>query len=823
MNMTTAAKWAYEGVFTAIMVVSITAVSPSWAQETSTISAESHKKVEDPESSGGEESLAPRELDLAEIIPSASQLSGRLATLESNIKGLLSVSDVQTRCARIEADLTGPTDQLQKAKQSREYGLSKLLDIKEDINQQDRVSQEISEPLSQSIGRLEDWRKEWLAEREQWKTWQSSLLEERMLEQLQSTLDKATVTIDTALDLILSELDAILTLQERVAETQARIISSAAELDGLIESKQRNALLTRSPPMLSAQYYSQFESGDLWYALQTCLFEISWPDSRFFARQGWIILTQIFASLFLSVVVYRNRGSLSESQCWRFLAARPVSAGLFYVSMMAMLVYEYEGAPTIWRLANMSVAGISFCRLAGALIEVSWKRWILYGVLAVFLVTKLLSVLDFPVPLVRLYIVLTALFGLVLCLRLNRQGANRQASRLYAWLLHLAPLFLAVILFGELGGKDALSSYLFTSLIESIATVLVFMLFLYTIHGGFEYVFGISPVQRTVKWSSGETNAIVRRVAGLIDFCTWGLVVIPSLLVIWGVYGDLAGATKGLLALGFNIGAQRITIGLAIVSAGVLYGSFLVSDILQKLLMNQVLLRRQIALGVRHAIARLVHYVIIVVGFLLALTTLGIEVTKLTIMLSALGVGVGFGLQGIVNNFVNGLVLLFERPVRIGDTIELSGKFAEIKRIGLRATTVRTVDGADLTIPNADLINNEVINWTLGNCRARLTIPVGVAYGSDVPLVMERLMTCASGNLSVAEAPTPEVLFRSFGESSLDFELRLWVVDVRDRLTVASELHQEIDRSFQEAKIEIAFPQRDLRLRGMGKVLDPLD
>ncbi len=201
----------------------------------------------------------------------------------------------------------------------------------------------------------------------------------------------------------------------------------------------------------------------------------------------------------------------------------------------------------------------------------------------------------------------------------------------------------------------------------------------------------------------------------------------------------------------------------------------------------------------------------------MALSTLGFEVTKLTIMLSALGVGIGFGLQGVVNNFVSGLILLFERPVRVGDSIEIGGKWAQIKKIGLRATIVRTVDEADLIVPNADMVTNQVTNWTLTNRRMRLAIPVGVAYGSDVPLVTETLMACSNGNPLVSKTPLPQVLFLSFGESSLDFELRIWVLDADHRLEAISQLHQEIDRRFREAKIEIAFPQRDLHVRSLGE------
>jgi small-conductance mechanosensitive channel len=221
--------------------------------------------------------------------------------------------------------------------------------------------------------------------------------------------------------------------------------------------------------------------------------------------------------------------------------------------------------------------------------------------------------------------------------------------------------------------------------------------------------------------------------------------------------------------------------------------------------------------GVRHSIARLVHYVIIIAGFLLAISALGFEITKLTIMLGALGVGIGFGLQGVVNNFVSGLILLFERPVRVGDTIEIGGKWAEIKRIGLRATTVQTVDQADVIIPNADLVSNQVTNWTLSNRQVRLIIPVGVAYGSDVPLVIDTLTTCAKDQEMVNAFPPPQVLFLGFGESSLNFELRVWVKDADFRLKISSELHQLIDGKFREAKIEIAFPQRDLHLRSLDE------
>jgi potassium-dependent mechanosensitive channel len=187
----------------------------------------------------------------------------------------------------------------------------------------------------------------------------------------------------------------------------------------------------------------------------------------------------------------------------------------------------------------------------------------------------------------------------------------------------------------------------------------------------------------------------------------------------------------------------------------------------------------------------------------------------MTLLVSALGVGIGFGLQTIVNNFVCGLILLLERPLRVGDTIELSGQPAKITKIGLRSTTVRTPDQADMIVPNTDLITNRVTNWTLTDRQARSVIPVGVAYGSDIALVMQTLQECALAHPGVLHSPEPQVLFRRFGDSSLDFELRAWVADVDTRLHVASDLHQDIDRRSRQAGIEIPFPQRDLHVRSV--------
>ena len=201
----------------------------------------------------------------------------------------------------------------------------------------------------------------------------------------------------------------------------------------------------------------------------------------------------------------------------------------------------------------------------------------------------------------------------------------------------------------------------------------------------------------------------------------------------------------------------------------------------------------------------------------MALATLGVDLKNITIIGGALGVGIGFGLQTIVNNFICGIILLFERPIKVGDYIELGGQWAEIKKIGLRATSVQTFDRADIVVPNSDLITNQVTNWTRTDRLARIRIPVVVAYGSDVTLVMKVLLECVKENPSVIQSPEPRVYFLRFGESSLDFQLRVYLTDIDNWYPVQSEILQEIDRKFRLEGIEIPFPQRDLHLRSVDE------
>ncbi|MGD8469456.1 MAG: mechanosensitive ion channel, partial [Desulfobacterales bacterium] len=693
--------------------------------------------------------------DIADIIPKAAKLYGDMATLENSVTGVLDISELEEKYVQIEENLRALAAQLKQIKESKNIKLNKLVDIRKVIERENELLEKIGKPLRATIRQFGVWRNDWQTEKQQWDSWQAALVEDGDLDQLKSIFAKAKDIIDKGLGIINSQLASMLTIQGRAGDIQAKIFSIRAELDALILAARSGVKVNISPPMFSSGYFSQY-SSELWYALQRGIVETSWIDDRFFDQEGLIVFLQILFTLIVIIAVYRNRTVLNDSQRWRFLAARPISAGLFLGTLVFIVFYEYEEFQDVDGLALSIVGGISFARLIGALYPASWKKQFVYGLTIVFIITRLLHVILLPIPLMRLYTVLAASAGFVYCWRWARESGRQKDPGIYRWLLRAGAFFLAFIIITEIWGKQGLADFLFTSLLRSAAPVLGFMLFMYMIRSFIEGAFR-SPRLQQMTLFYGDTDLIIRRLTLFIDAAICGLILIPGILFIWGAYDDLLGAIKGLLTLGFNLGSQRISLGLVVISAGILYGSFFASSLIQKLLMDQVLAKRRVETGVRLSIARLVHYVLIFIGFVVALLALGFEFTKLTIILSALGVGIGFGLQGVVNNFVSGLILLFERPVRVGDYIELGGNWAEIKNIGLRATTVQTFDQADVIIPNADLVSNQVTNWTLSDRRVRLIIPVGVAYGSDISLVIETLMACAKQNSDVAEEPAPQV------------------------------------------------------------------
>jgi small-conductance mechanosensitive channel len=261
-----------------------------------------------------------------------------------------------------------------------------------------------------------------------------------------------------------------------------------------------------------------------------------------------------------------------------------------------------------------------------------------------------------------------------------------------------------------------------------------------------------------------------------------------------------------------SVGTATFSMGSVLLFFFIIWLSVIISDMIRAVLEDDVLNRVSLKKGVPRMISVIVRFSLISIGIFLAVSAVGMPLNQLTIIISAFSVGIGFGLQNVVNNFVSGIVLLFERPVQIGDAVEVNNLIGSVKSMGIRSSNIRTFDGAEVIVPNANLISNEVINWTLSDKKRRIEIFSGVAYGSDVHQVKEILLGILKDHPDILKEPEPLVLFNDLGESSLDFRLLFWIDNFDKWIIIKSEIIFKIHDALMEAKIKIPFPQRDLHI-----------
>ena len=755
----------------------------------------------------------PAVKNLSDIIPLATDLSARLTILESKLEGMPDVAPIEKQYAEIEARVEEAGKALQILKQSRSNNFARFTRLRRDLAREDEALTRASKPVAVAIQRLDGWDREWRAEETQWSGWRTSLLKDRAFVQLGAVFEKASVTINKAQALIRREIDILLVVQARGGEVKSNIDSLDTEEQALIAALRKQFLFGTSLPMYAPRFYSQF-STELWKSAWDGLRLLPWSDMRFFARHEYVYFLLFILFVVLLGGIFRHRHSLKELERLRFIGERPVSTALFIFAVLIAAHLNIQDAPALPRVIITVVGGLSCARLLGALLEHAWKRHAAYFILVSYIIMLVLTSSDLPSPLFRLYTLIVLLLATGFCLKWAKESAVLKEAPYYGLLLRFSALLFASIVVANIAGRGGLAAALFVASLNSMAIILAIILFVYMIHGSLNWVFFSSPI-RHIKMLHSNATELVGKISFLITAVLLLFILLPSILTAWKVFDTIPDAISSLLAPAFTVGSQQISVGLIFAAIGTLYGSFFISWIFPKVFLDEQFAGRRMERGARLSAGRLLQYFIVLIGFLLALSLLGIDWTKLTIILSAFGVGIGFGLQSIVNNLVSGLILLFERPLREGDTIEFGKQRVHIKKIGLRATHVQTFEQADVVIPNADLITSPVTNWTLGNREVRLSIPVGVSYGSDVRLVGEILLACAKANDAVRDSPPPHVLFMSLGDSSLDFELRVWIRDADDRLLVKSQLYHEIVQRFRESKIEIPFPQRDLHLRSV--------
>jgi small-conductance mechanosensitive channel len=267
----------------------------------------------------------------------------------------------------------------------------------------------------------------------------------------------------------------------------------------------------------------------------------------------------------------------------------------------------------------------------------------------------------------------------------------------------------------------------------------------------------------------------------------------------------------------FHIGGMPVTPAFLIKTAVYLVILWFISIAIRNILQNRVLAHTSLDIGQRYSFSRITSYLFFLVGLAIGLQSAGINLNSVLVVSGAVGIGVGLGLQSLANNFVCGLVLLLERPIRLGDRVDVAGVLGDVVRMAGRSTWVRTNENVVIIVPNAEFISNRVVNWTVNDPQVRFSLPLGVSYNSDPEKVRAVLLATAAQHPDVLKSPSPDVLFTGFGDSALNFELRVWSTrQVHTPMILKSDLYFAVFRALTENGIEIPFPQRDLHVKSVA-------
>jgi small-conductance mechanosensitive channel len=519
----------------------------------------------------------------------------------------------------------------------------------------------------------------------------------------------------------------------------------------------------------------------------------------------------IFLAVVVAIILLRRRhaawlaGAGPQGTLLLRAIGRPVSLAILLTGMLVLLWPAGLGDVVI-SLGSLAML-LPLVRLVPLVLPPETARAV-WAVVIWFFADELLSLLPQDSLQARICSILLAAaagaFLLWLRGRLLARPVERRRGILLAG-IHAALALLAVVVAGQIVGTLAFSRFLLTGLRDAVfASYLLYGLFLLL-------EAPLLLLLRRRDPAESDTPALVRWLHFLLLFLV-ALLFLTLLLKSFELDSSTIRAFRDLLAYQISVGALEFTVASVFTFLLVCLSALAASHLLRLFLAPRLFDRMALGRGTGAAVSKLIHYAMLSAGFLLALAAAGIDLDRFSVVAGGLGVGVAFGLQNILSNFVSGLILLFERPVHVGDQVTVGVTSGEVTDIGIRASTIRTWDGADVVIPNASLITSDFTNWTLSDDRRRSEVVVGAAYGCNPERVIEILKEVARAHPKVQKHPEPFALFIGFGDSSLNFVLRYWTF-LECHVEVNSDLHREVYRRFTEAGIEIPFPQRDIHVR----------
>jgi potassium efflux system protein len=485
--------------------------------------------------------------------------------------------------------------------------------------------------------------------------------------------------------------------------------------------------------------------------------------------------------------------------------ALPTSMAL--VIALGLTIQLHPNAPYLFRWAVYTVLVVPAAIIVSRLLSRA-NRPIVWAMVTAFLIDRVRDFLDTVPTLERTIFLLELVAGVLFLLwlrrpsRLERVPAEVMQEPLFRTVRRLTGVAIglfSIAIVAELIGLGDLADLIGSGTLRSAYSALFIYALLKVLQSVVAYLLILPPL-RSLNLISGQRRRIRRRIDKLLAIVAaliWGYLTLDF----FGMATPVRNVVTNFVSAELTIGAVAISLGDVLVLVATIWLSFALARFLDTVLNEDVFPRIDLPRGVPYAISTLTRYTLIVIGFMVALAAAGIELGKLTIIAGGLGVGIGFGLQTIVSNFVSGLILLFERPLKVGDAITVKSLTGEIRSIGIRASSIRTSDGAEVILPNSQLIAEAVTNWTFRGRRRRIEIQVGVKGGVAAQDIIELLQNVARQHKSILNTPPPNAVLTKYSESSLDFQLQVWIAEFRDEATTRSELIVAIQRALEQAGV----------------------
>ncbi len=641
-------------------------------------------------------------------------------------------------------------------------------------------------------------------------------------------VDAVLAAIEAAEAPLAAERSAVLDLQSVVAQEVARSGNALAQF---IQAQQRamGGILARdSPPLWAAQAWEEARA-----TVPARVEEISaayWGEVVGYVRDPsrtmplQVVLFVVLAAVFCaarrqarqSIATASGDGESSTVTVFD----RPYSAALTVTLLVASS--PHWATPQSVRDLLEVLALVPVIRLTRPAIDPTLGRAV-YTLAALFTLDTFrqtvggVAVLEQAILAVEMFAGMAMLGHALIAGELRRAptpGAETERLRAFQVGAGLILLGLATVLVAGAMGYMPLARLLASGVLGSGALALSTYAWVRVAIGVATLALRVWPL-RLLQMVRLHRDLLERRIHRVLLWLAIGGWAIRSLDHV-GLLQPVVSSSGAALAAQLGRGSISFSVGDLLEFVLTLWLAYLFSAFIRFVLLEDVFPRTRLTRGISYAISSLLNYAILALGFLLGLGALGLDLNKVTILAGAFGVGIGFGLQSVVNNFVSGLILLFERPVHVGDIVEVGDILGEVSRIGIRASTVRTYRGAEVIVPNAQLVTERVTNWTLSDRRRRIDLPVGVDYGSPPEKVVEVLEAVARGHSQILTDPAPQAIFIAFGESSINFELRAWTNRFERWPKIQTELAAAVYAALHAAGMSLPFPQREVRVLNDG-------